>query len=75
MRKSAIFMSAGYAISLASVVLLGIVAWQAASDRDWLTLALVGGMATSVIGMALRWEAHRLQAQEIDEVQNGGENP
>lgn len=73
MKKATIFMSAGYAISIASVVLLGIVAWRAASDRDWLTLALVGGMATSVIGMAFRWEAHRLQAQEIDE-KNGGEN-
>lgn len=72
MKKSSMLMSAGYAISVASVVLLGIVAWRAASDRDWLTLALVGGMAASVIGMALRWEAHRLQMQEI-ESQNGEE--
>lgn len=71
MRKSTVLMSAGYAISVASVVLLGLVAWRAASDRDWLTLALVGGMATSVIGMALRWEAHRLQAEEIKKQNEG----
>lgn len=66
MKKSTFLVSSGYAVSIISVVLMGVVAWQAASHRDWLTLALVGGMITSVIGMALRWEAHRLQAQEID---------
>lgn len=73
MKKSTFFVSSGYVVSIASVILMGIVAWQAASHRDWLTLALVGGMVTSVIGMALRWEAHRLQAQEIDE-QNGNKD-
>ena len=66
MKKSTFLVSSGYAVSIISVILMGVVAWQAASHRDWLTLALVGGMVTSVIGMALRWEAHRLQAEEID---------
>jgi len=70
MKKSTFLVSSGYAVSIISVILMGVVAWQAASHRDWLTLALVGGMVTSVIGMALRWEAHRLQAEEID---NNGE--
>lgn len=71
MKKSTFLVSSGYAVSIISVVLMGVVAWQAASHRDWLTLALVGGMITSVIGMALRWEAHRLQAQEIDNNNEG----
>lgn len=66
MKKSTFLVSSGYGVSIISVILMGVVAWQAASHRDWLTLALVGGIVTSVIGMALRWEAHRLQAEEID---------
>jgi uncharacterized membrane-anchored protein YitT (DUF2179 family) len=71
MKKSTFLVSSGYAVSIISVVLMGVVAWQAASHRDWLTLALVGGMITSVIGMALRWEAHRLQAEEIENNNKG----
>jgi hypothetical protein len=71
MKKSTFLVSSGYAVSIISVILMGIVAWQAASNRDWLTLALVGGIVTSVIGMALRWEAHRLQAEEIENNNKG----
>ena len=47
--------SLGYFVSIISVILLGIVAWKSASQDDLLTACLVGGMATSVIGMVLRW--------------------
>ena len=47
--------SLGYFVSIISVILLGIVAWEVASHDDFLFACLVGGMVTSVIGMGLRW--------------------
>ena len=47
--------SLGYFVSIISVVLLGSVAWKSASEDDTLLACLIGGMATSVLGMALRW--------------------
>ena len=59
----------GYLISTVSVVLLGIVAWQSAS-HDWLLLScLIGGMASSVLGMGLRWISHRVEQQEKDRIE------
>jgi len=51
----------GYLISTISVTLLGIVSWKAASDNIWLMIALLGGMATSVLGMVLRWISYRIE--------------
>jgi len=53
--------SCGYAISTVSVALLGFVSWQNASQHALLKLCLVMGMATSVIGMFLRWLSYALE--------------
>jgi hypothetical protein len=44
----------GYLVSIASVFLLGIVAWQGADDGGT-RLLVAFGMATSIIGMGMRW--------------------
>ncbi len=48
------FQRSGYLISIASVMLLGVVAWDG-SDTDMMRLLTVIGVLTSVIGMAFRW--------------------
>lgn len=45
----------GYLISTMSVVLLGAVAWESARDDANLLLALIVGVAASILGMLLRW--------------------
>ena len=55
----------GYLISIASVFLLGAVAWPKAGEPSWHLLVLVLGMMTSIIGMACRYKAHRDQQREI----------
>jgi len=60
---------AGYLISTASVVLLGIVTWQSASERPLLLVCLILGMLLSVGGMMLRWRSHRLEQKERDRQQ------
>lgn len=54
----------GYLVSTLSVILLGIVSWQAAAEQPLLLICLIGGMAASVIGMGLRWLSHRLSEKE-----------
>ena len=51
----------GYVISTLSVALLGIVSWKSASADIMLMLCLLGGMATSITGMALRWLSYRME--------------
>ena len=51
----------GYLISTLSVILLGIVSWKSASADAVLLMCLLGGMATSIAGMTLRWLSHREQ--------------
>lgn len=51
----------GYLISVASVALLGFVSWQSASQHPLLKLCLIAGMATSVLGMFLRWLSYALE--------------
>ena len=55
----------GYLVSIASVFLLGAVAWPKAGEPSWHLLVLVLGMMTSIIGMACRYKAHRDQQREI----------
>jgi len=50
----------GYLISSASVLLLGIAAWPGARDAG-LVPVLIGGMATSALGMAFRWRSYELE--------------
>lgn len=54
----------GYAISALSVVLLGIVSWKSASEQPLLFACLLAGMATSLLGMTLRWLSHRREQRE-----------
>jgi hypothetical protein len=61
---SSLFKGMGYLVSTFSVVLLGVVAWQGASENRLLMLCLVAGMATSVIGMTLRWISHRIDQKD-----------
>lgn len=49
--------SYGYVFSIVSVILLGVVAVDGVSDKPMLLVCLLMGMATSVVGMALRWRS------------------
>jgi len=53
--------SLGYLISTGSVLLLGMVSWKSASQDPLLLACLIGGMTTSIIGMALRWSSYALE--------------
>ena len=55
----------GYLVSIIGVFLLGAVAWPTERDPSWHEPALVAGMATAIIGMAMRYKAHRDQQREI----------
>ena len=55
----------GYLISIVSVLLLGAVAWPKGGEPDWYKSVLVAGMATSILGMACRYKAHRDQRKEL----------
>jgi hypothetical protein len=54
----------GYAISSLSVVLLGIVAWDGASQKPLLVACLAAGMATSIVGMGFRLASFLRQQAE-----------
>ncbi len=49
----------GYLVSILSVLLLGTAAWKTASKEPILLLCLLAGMATSILGMALRYWSYR----------------
>lgn len=53
--------SVGYAVSTASVILLGYVSWQNASLHPLMRICLILGMATSGIGMFLRWLSYVIE--------------
>ena len=55
--------SLGYFISIVSVILLGIVSWQATKTNPDLELPLILGMTTAVVGMGLRWIANARAAR------------
>ena len=55
----------GYLVSIASVFLLGAVAWPKPEDPDWVMPTLVAGMTASILGMGFRYMAHRQQQKEI----------
>lgn len=63
----------GYFISTISVVFLGIVAWPSPSDPSWHAWAVIIGMATSVLGMFLRYLAHRKNRRDIKRAQRKAE--
>lgn len=53
----------GYFISMISVFLLAIVSASAARKSPLLLACLAAGVTTSIIGMLLRWHAHRVEQQ------------
>ena len=53
--------SLGYLISVVSVLLLGAVSWKSASEHPLTLACLIGGMATSIVGMALRWSSYVIE--------------
>jgi hypothetical protein len=55
----------GYLISIVSVFLLGALAWPKPGEPRWQIAVLIAGMATSILGMACRYKAHRDQQREI----------
>ncbi|HEX8381268.1 MAG TPA: hypothetical protein VF619_12055 [Allosphingosinicella sp.] len=56
--------SFGYLISIVSVFLLAAGSFKTASQDRVLLLCLIAGMAASILGMALRWIAHRREQRE-----------
>ena len=63
----------GYFISTVSVLFLGVVAWPGPSDPDWHAWAVVIGMATSVLGMLVRFLSHRRDRHDIKRVERKAE--
>ena len=55
----------GYTVSIVSVFFLGAVAWPSAHDPAWQLPILLGGMATSILGMGFRYKAHLDQQREL----------
>jgi hypothetical protein len=55
----------GYLTSILSVFFLGAIAWPGPRDPSWHAPVLAAGMATSILGMALRYKSHLDQQREI----------
>jgi len=53
--------SLGYLVSTASVMLLGVVSWKSASTNPLMLACLIGGMTSSIMGMALRWSSYVIE--------------
>ena len=72
-RASVDWKALGYLVSIVSVFFLGAVAWPKPSEPWWHLPVLVLGMMTSIIGMACRYKAHRIQKREMRkmEAENG----
>lgn len=54
----------GYMISTVSVSLLAIVSWESASKDSLLIACLLGGAATSIAGMCLRWASYVIEKRQ-----------
>lgn len=55
----------GYLTSILSVFLFAAVAWPRAGDPEWMFPVLLAALATSIVGMGLRYLAHRRQRREV----------
>ena len=60
----------GYLISTVSVVFLGIVAWPSPEEPGWKSWAVAIGMATSIMGMGVRFLSHRKDRKDIRKAAN-----
>jgi hypothetical protein len=69
MNTASLLKGLGYLTSTLSVALLGIVSWKAASEQPLLLACLIGGMATSVAGMSLRWASHRCDQRDKQRIE------
>lgn len=58
--QPAVIKTAGYLVSCVSVALLGWAAYPGA-EKAGLLPALFAGMATSLVGMALRWLSYNVE--------------
>jgi hypothetical protein len=56
----------GYLISSVSVGLLGAVAWPGPGEPRWMAWAVAIGMATSVLGMSVRFLSHLRDKRNIE---------
>lgn len=65
----------GYVVSGVSVVLLAMVSWRSASENPGLMIALLAGMATSLLGMLLRWLSYLQEERERQAKAGGGAKP
>ena len=63
------FKGLGYLVSILSVFLLGAVAWPTPEEPAWHALVLGAGMATSIVGMGLRYVSHLQQQKELKETE------
>jgi hypothetical protein len=54
----------GYLLSILSVFLLAAGSFKTASQQPVLLLCLLAGVATSIVGMLLRWLDHRREQRE-----------
>lgn len=64
MRKSSRLKGSGYLVSSVSVLLLGVPALKSAKDEPLMLTLLAVGMLLSIIGTALRWRSHRVEATD-----------
>ncbi|CUS43545.1 hypothetical protein MGWOODY_Smn3479 [hydrothermal vent metagenome] len=64
MRTSNAIKTAGYMVSIASVMLLGIASWKSASREPLLMICLFAGMTASAVGMLLRWISYQIRERE-----------
>ncbi len=53
---------------------LGAIAWPKPNDPRWQVVALIAGMATSIIGMAFRYKSHLDQQRELKKTQAEAED-
>jgi len=63
-QRSAKIKTAGYSISVLSVILLAVVSWKNAAADPLLAVCLFTGAATSVCGMGLRWWSYEIEQTE-----------
>ena len=69
MRKGIDWKGLGYLVSIASVFLLGAIAWPTPDEPDWHQPVLIAGMVLSIVGMGLRYLAHLKQQREMAKVE------
>lgn len=61
---------AGYFVSTISVFLLAAVSWSHARESLLLTACLVGGAATSIVGMFCRWLSYEIEKRQKNQGAN-----